>query len=448
MATKFTFPQSTGGAVTPVLCQNITLSVIQGLIASNTLVCGRLYTITNPFSNSVGYGTVTVKATSNNSLDPNAVWNKTDNGVSIGGLLYDSTMTVGNTIDTVRVNGIDLIAAPIPFNTSLFTTMGDLATAINSLAATSLIAIPTYSGIILKDTIVQTTYNNAIPGSLCSGFFGVIQNYTLLFGEDPTNPAIQLPVIYDVNNASLLSCYDYRYNNTINSFNNDTVIFTFPFNYSIVNSTFSNTFFDQSSIYAAFIDIDNSNFNNCAFFNILFNTLRIIDSTLNNIQASAATDGIDFGISNCRLLYPKLGPGLIFGSYITYPLLYTNVETDGRNYQCSGDIAFSGNPGSGAVGTPVFLQSSPNRFSYKFTYRVKLFGQSIVGNPGATLEIGTNTNPSGLVNSALSSSYNGVVNLVGNSFGPDPYGEFITTPAIDNTNSGILTYVISGFLVV
>jgi hypothetical protein len=446
MSFIYTPPPAAGSAVTPVLCQTITLAAIQGLIASSTLVCGRLYTITNPFQNSNGYGTVTVKATSTSTVDPTAVWNKPYNGVSIGGLLYDISMAPGNSIDTVVINSTNLLSAPVVYNGSLINTMVDVANNINLTAATSLRAIPTYSGIILVDTIVQTLYNGLIASSVTTGFPGPIQTYGLLYGEDPTITPIQLPIVYDINIGSLLSCYDYRTNNTISSFNNDTVVFQFPFNFSgIVNCTFNNTFFNNASIYAGFIDIDNCTFDNCTFFNILFNTLRIKDSTINNLQASAATDGIDFGISNCRILYPKAGPGQIFGSYITYPLLFVNVETDGRTYKCSGDVAFSGNPGSGALGSPVFMQTSPSRFTYKFTYRVQLFGVSIIGAPGASLEIGTNTNPSGLVNTSLSTNYNGVPNLIGNSFGPDSPGQFIVTPTVDNTNSGILTYIITGF---
>jgi hypothetical protein len=445
MTLIYTPPPTSGGAAPAILCQNITLLAIQGLIASSGLICGRLYTITNPFQNSNGYGTVTVKATSNASVDPAAVWNKPPNEKSIGGIIYDSSMGPGNTIDDVIVNGINLLSGPVAFNSSLVVTMQDLANNIIANNATSLTARPTPSGIILVDTVVQTTFNNAIPISNHTGFPGPIQIYTLLYGDDPTNPAIELPITYNVLNAAMSSCYDYRLNNTINAFNNDTCIFTFPFNYSIVNSTFTNTFFDQASIYAAFIDIDNCTFNNCSFFNILFNTLRIIDTTINNLQASVGLDGIDFGVSNSRFLFPKLGPGVLAGSFIIYPLLFTNVETDGRRYQCSGDVSFSGNPGTGAVGTPIFMQTSPDRFAYKASYRVQLFGVSIIGGAGASLEIGTNTNPGGLVNTDLSINFNGVVNLPGNAFGPDPFGQFIITPTVDNTNSGILTYVITAF---
>ena len=91
------------------------------------------------------------------------------------------------------------------------------------------------------------------------------------------------------------------------------------------------------------------------------------------------------------------------------------------------------------------MQTSPDRFAYKASYRVQLFGVSIIGGAGASLEIGTNTNPGGLVNTDLSINFNGVVNLPGNAFGPDPFGQFIITPTVDNTNSGILTYVITAF---
>lgn len=441
----YTPPPAAGSAVTPVLCQTITLGAIQGLIASNTLVCGRLYTITNPFANPVGYGTVTVKATSSNTVDPAAVWNKPPNQRSIGGVLYDSSMAAGNTIDDLIVNGTNLISGPVVFNSSLAFTMVDLANNINSLAATTLVATATPSGVILADSVVQTTFNNAIPSSTTTGFSGPIQIYTLLYGEDSTNVPLQYPVVYDVNNANLLSCYDFRLNNTINSFNNDTCIFTFPFSYSIVNCTFTNTFFDQASIYAVFLDIDNSTFNNCSFFNILFNNLRIIDTTINNLQCNAGTDGVDFGVSNCRFLYPKLGPGTLAGSFILYPLLFTNVETDGRKYTCSGDVSFNGSPGGGAIGSPIFMQTSPARFAYESSYTVQLFGQGIVSNPGATLEMGTDTNPAALVNAALSTAFNGVISLPGNNFGPDNFGQFIIQPKVDDTNSGVLTYVITGF---
>ena len=441
----YTPPPAASSAVTPVFCQTITLAAIQGLIASNTLVCGRLYTITNPFSNPVGYGTVTVKATSSNTVDPVAVWNKPPNQRSIGGVLYDSSIATGNTIDDLIVNGTNLISGPVVFNSSLAFTMVDLANNINALAATTLVATATPSGVILADSVVQTTFNNSIPSSTTTGFPGPIQTYTLLYGEDSAGLPLQYPVVYDVNNANLLSCYDFRTNNNINAFNNDTTIFTFPFNYSIVNSTFTNTFFNQASIYGAFIDIDNCTFNNCAFFNILFNNLQIIDSTLNNYQSTAGTDGINFGISNSNLLYPKLGPGTLQGSFILNPLLFVNVETDGRKYTCSGDVSFNGSPGGGAIGSPIFMQTSPARFAYKATYRLQLFGQGIVSNPGATLEIGTDTNPAGLVNAALSTAFNGVVTLPGNNFGPDVFGQFNIQPKVDDTNSGVLTYVITGF---
>lgn len=444
MSIIYTPPPQSGGAAPAILCQSITLAAIQGLIATNTLICGRLYTITDPFFNGNGYGTVTVKATSNNSIDPTAVWNKTNIGVSIGGLLYDNTMAPGNTIDNVIVNSINLLSGPVGYNSSLANTMIDLANNINTFAATSLTAIATPGGIILVDTIVQTLYNGFNPSSNVTGWPGVYQIYGLLYGESASVP-IQLPVVYDVFNGTLFSCYDYRTNNTISAFNNDTCIFTFPFNFSgIVNSTFNNTFFDYNSIYAAFIDIDNSTFNNCSFFNILFNTLRITDTTINNLQASVGLDGIDFAVFNCQFLYPKLGPGVIAGTF-NPTLLFNNVETDGRSYTCSATVGFSGTPGTGAVGTPIFLQTSPDRFAYKFTYRVQIFGAGIIGGAGASLEIGTNTNTGGLVNTDLSINFNGVPNLIGNSFGPDPFGQFIITPTVDNTNNGILTYVITGF---
>lgn len=444
MTLIYTPPPQSGGAAPAILCQTITLAAIQGLIASNTLICGRLYTITDPFSNPVAYGTVTVKATSNNTIDPTAVWNKTNIGVSIGGLLYDNTMAPGNTIDNVIINSINLLSGPVGYNTSLANTMIDLANNINTFAATSLTAIATPGGIILVDTIIQTLYNGLNPSSNVTGWPGVYQILGLLYGESASAP-IQLPVVYDVFNATLFSCYDYRTNNTISAFNNDTCIFTFPFNFSgIVNSTFNNTFFDYNSIYAAFIDIDNSTFNNCSFFNILFNTLRITDSTINNLQASVGLDGIDFAIFNCEFLFPKLGPGVIAGTF-NPTLLFNNVETDGRSYTCSATLGFSGTPGTGAVGTPIFLQTSPDRFSYKNTYRVQLYGNSITGNPGATLEIGTNTTPGGLVAPALSTLFNGVGNLPGVNFGADPFGQFIITPTVDDTTSGTLTYVITGF---
>jgi hypothetical protein len=444
MSFIYTPPPAAGSAVTPVLCQTITLAAIQGLIASSTLVCGRLYTITNPFQNSNGYGTVTVKATSTSTVDPTAVWNKPFNGVSIGGLLYDSSMGPGNTIDNLIVNGVNLLSTPIGFNTSLVATMIDLANDINTFAATTLTATATPGGVILVDSVVQTLYNGTIPSSVVTGFPGPYQTYALLYGEDPTNPPIQLPIVYDINIGSLLSCYDYRTNNTITSFNNDTVVFEFPFNFSgIINSTFNNTFFLYTSLYAGFIDIDNCTFNNSTFINILFATIRVTDSTINNVQCTSI-DGIDFAIFNCEFLYPKQGPGVITGTF-NPTLLFNNVETDGRSYTCSGTTAFSGNPGTGAVGTPIFLQTSPDRFAYKNSYRVQIYGASITGGIGASLEIGTNTTPNGLVNVQLSTAFNGVVNVLGTSFGPDTIGQFIITPTVDNTTAGILTYVITGF---
>lgn len=427
------------------LCNTVTLAEIQALITLSGLTCGNLYTITDPFTNVNGYGTITVLATSSNSVSPNATWNRPAHGLSIGGIIFNQ-MAMGNSIDQVRLGLLDLMVTPVPFNTTMLQTMTDLAAEINAnTGTTGITALNTNEGIILINTVIDTTYNGIFPGAAVTGFAGAKYNIQMNFGEDTTSPSLQLPCVYDVSNAKLISVYDYRYNNTISqNANDDDCIFLFPFNFNkIGDSIFVDSLLNYNSIATDAFSLSNVYFFNVSIYQFLYQNTACRDTKINSYEISIV-DGEDFTILNSNIVYPSATPGLFQGS-IQF-VLFNNVFNDGISYSCSGTITFDGSQGGGQVGTPVFLQTSPDNFCYSAFYLTNAYGTGITSGGSANISIGTNTTPTGLIKPSAYVGFNAVNNFFGDGITNDPFGNFELNVTSADITAGTLTYVICGFL--
>jgi hypothetical protein len=444
MTLIYTPPPAVGNAVAPVFCLSVTLAQIQLLIAQDNLQCNRLYKITDPFINPLGYGSVTVQAINSNTLNPLATWNRPGLITAVAAIVYDTSMAAGNTIDDVRVNGVSLNSAPIAFNTNIFQTMADLAADINlNTGTTGFKAVTAVNGIVINSILPGNTLNGVFPTTAVTGFPGSIYIGSFLGGEDPTK-STYYECKYSVGSGIMNEVTDITNNVVITGWLNDTFIFNFPFSYgTYINSTLTNCNIIKGELYPAQFQILNSNLTTVDISQLIYTRLTVNETKIKNFNLNNV-GGTNFFANNCTVLYPIVQTF----SGIQLEVFFNNVYTDGIVYNCSGEIAFTGNPGEGAVGFAVFMQTSPDRFCGVLGYGTYTNGNgTLIGNPGAHLEIGTNTTINGLCSASPLAAYNSpaVVGGSGN-FGADPFGAFIITPTIADTTSGNLIYDIKGFL--
>jgi hypothetical protein len=214
---------STNGYVVQSNTILITKTNLTNLINTNSLDLNKVYGITD----STAQGTIYVRPIAKNNLDVNATWIKNTNLKAFGIIAINGT---SGSVNTLTVNGSNIMTASVPYATSLTQTGINLATNINANSGVSgYRAVPITNGhIVIEATTASTTQNGyVISGTATTLTFSSAK--PLKKGQNPT--PIRLNVIYDLSTDLISYCQD-DFNNIIsykginnNHFNN------FPWGY-------------------------------------------------------------------------------------------------------------------------------------------------------------------------------------------------------------------------
>ncbi len=178
----------------------ITRSDLQNLILKNSLDISAIYCITD----SSATGTIYVRATTRNQLDPNATWIKNRNLKSFGIIAINGA---SGSVNTLTVNGVNIMTASVPYVTSLTQTGINVANNINANSSVSgyrAIAItnghivieaneanPFYNGYVISGTATTLTFSDSKP---------------LKNGQVPL--PIKLSIIYSITTDLISYCQD------------------------------------------------------------------------------------------------------------------------------------------------------------------------------------------------------------------------------------------------
>ncbi len=178
---------------------SVTRSQLQTLITNSTLDITSLYSLSNPQQG----GSILIKPTSTNTIDYNATWLRSTALYAFGWTRINGT---AGSVDTLTVNGVNIMTASVPFATSTAVTAANVVTNINANSGTSgYRAVSINDFIVVIATTASTTANGfVIAGTVTTLTFSNTQNMTN--GATPvTQP---LSVYYDIVGDRVRKAYD------------------------------------------------------------------------------------------------------------------------------------------------------------------------------------------------------------------------------------------------
>jgi hypothetical protein len=267
--------------------ESITYSNAQALVSSSELVPGKLYTITNATAANGGTGTVTVQAISTTQFSRNGTWIRPIAQKAFGYVLI-TTMGVGDTIDSIEVNGVEVLNNPVTWDTDLQTTI-DLITA--EISGGSYTAFRAGSAVVLVNTTAGSTPNGHTVVSAGSGTYAATDQ-DIRGGASGTD--WYLSVQYDFTTNNIVEAYDLVRDVLIKG--NAASIYAFPWGEKLADDTtpmFRRGTFEQCGILnwyfygGAILDfyIHAGSFSSCVWDTVLSQTVRINGiSTLNSLM--------------------------------------------------------------------------------------------------------------------------------------------------------------------
>ena len=304
---------------------NITRNGLQNLIATNSVVAGQVYSITDAVEvDYVSNETLLLTGLSTTSLG-NGVWNKATKLYPTGKFTIHGgiTGTLGS-INNIDINGNNLLTMPIPYNGTRYQTALDAASNINAntgIHRWQAYVIEGYSVSDLPTVILEYQGTTNVASTLTVSTTGTL--LTVSGTNNIVNPAngqsssiIQLDITYDVANDKITSAKD-RTNNV--EFSSSTVISVRNFrwgdprfiNWKMNNVDFINCWF-LDSVKMANNDLSNLTFSNVAFGTFADNTF--VGGTFTEISAATV-----FNVQGNRCLSPTFSINRIGSGRLATP---------------------------------------------------------------------------------------------------------------------------------
>jgi hypothetical protein len=177
-----------------------TKSALSTLITNNNLELYKIYAI----ADSTAGGIIYIRPITKNSLEPSAVWAKQTNLKSFGHIQINGTT---GSVDTLTVNGVNIMTAPVSYTTSITQTAINVCTNINANSGVSgyrAIDITNGSIVIEANTASTSTNGYVVSGSATSLTFS--NSLPLANGQTPTT--LLLDINYNLSEDRITRCQD------------------------------------------------------------------------------------------------------------------------------------------------------------------------------------------------------------------------------------------------
>lgn len=271
-----------------VMRTSLTMAQASALVVASLLVPGTIYVLTDAVANS----TISLIAKSTSTFFKNGDWALQTQLKAFGSI---ELLTGGaGTVDTITVNGVNILPAPVAFNTDLATTCSDVATGIN-------VSSPGYTAYAINKVLViqADAIGTAANGYVVSGTATII---TLGNANNMANGVASstrnLSVEYDFTENQIYAAYDALDN--ISYRMSKPVVDGLGYN-PILNFRWGDTSYDTETIIgiiSAWTDaqITDSDFTNCFAIETPFADSQFFVSDFsNNFHANSG-----FGISQFR----------------------------------------------------------------------------------------------------------------------------------------------------
>ena len=361
------------GSIKLINAISVTKAQLLTLITNSSLLINNLYSITDSFHG----GNIVVSTLSNNTIDNNAIWVRPTTLCAFG--IIGLTSGASGSVNTLTVNGVNIMTAAVNYATSLTNTATLVANNINANSATSgYRAVSIANGyIVIASTTAGTTKNGyVISGTATTITLG--NSNPLANGVNSTSQILN--VIYDYSTDRINQCSD-SYENILicekgyagDPFQEFPWSDTRFYNNRINSINFKNNFFyDPGSKFMGNICLTNSSFNtnfisqgSGATFGVFYNTLMTDSAITNNVFNYTTTGYIGQIYRNTLSNSARISSNCITGSTNTFVSIVNNVLS-GANSSIGSNIAVVSN-------VPFIIQNN----------LLLGAGSSILGNTGA-----------------------------------------------------------------
>ena len=186
---------------------SVTYAELNALIVISALKPKQKYSISNSYHG----GSVIVTAITGSTLEVNAIWLRNTKLCAFGiiGLIAGSS----GSVNTLTVNGINIMTAAVNYTTSLSNTATLIANNINANGGSAYSAIAINEYIVITTKVASATNNGEVIAMTTT----TLTASTSLPLKNGVNPvAYTLAVQYDITKDRFNSCVDPIWNNTLN----------------------------------------------------------------------------------------------------------------------------------------------------------------------------------------------------------------------------------------
>ena len=375
---------------------NATVAALLAMQTAGTLKPKQKYLITNSFHG----GQILVEAISGSQLSNIATWLRNTNLCAFG--IIGITAGAAGSVDTITVDGVNIMTSSVPYLTSLAVTATNVATNINANSVSSgyravaitngyIVIASTTSGVaknglVISGTATTLTLGNARP--LANGVNSTVQQLSIVYNiatdrisqcSDAANNIIKLPTGYTGDPLQEFPWGDGRYfNNTLET---DGFINNFLYD---SNGGFRNNICEGQSYFR-------DNFwaagNTSIRFQVFFNTVKNNSHISNNVWNFTGSMAVGLIYYNTLYNISRISGNCVTGAGIPPGVFYNNLFGANSNIRDNLMIA----------GAQVVSISDNNLIgkSANISANTLLSGSQTTGilrnNLGFTAKIGNNT---------------------------------------------------------
>lgn len=400
------------GAASDILSRTITYAAAAALIAASELVPGVVYGITD----AVTTGTIYLQANSTTTFFKQGVWAHLTQLKSFGSI--DITAGAAGSVDTITVNGVNILPAPVAYITSRTATATAVAASINTTSGThGYTAYGINQTIVIQANAVGVAANTyAISGTATTLTLGNINNMANGVAQTTRNLSIQ----YDFSANQIYECYDLvaniKYNMSqaaidiagynpilyfrwgdLSYYLSSQSVYISAWHDTIINdSDFNNCFCINTAFGGS--EILSCDFGNSVFYNGNFGASELLIVQMNdssgrtfNFEHSIISnlDFEEFLFDSVDFSYSNLANVDYFEGLSVSSINMSNSVINETNFQLSLQLVNSldGSANRGLVDSPITLGVIPNKF---FPDRAIVQSNTLVG-ASAELKIGIET---------------------------------------------------------